>query len=94
MAAPTVGAVMADILPYLGVERTEDPGLQQVLVEDLVGDTLEEAQKKLAALGLTAKTLGQGDMVADQIPSPGQSLPGGSEVLLYLREKTDDERQD
>ena len=94
MAAPTVGAVMADILPYLGVERTEAPGLQQVLVEDLVGDTLEEAQKKLAALGLTAKTLGQGDMVADQIPSPGQSLPGGSEVLLYLREKTDDERQD
>ena len=37
MAAPTVGAILADILPYLGVPR-ESPG-EPFPVEDLMGKT-------------------------------------------------------
>ena len=33
-----------------------------------------------------AKIIGQGDSVTGQIPSPGESVPGGSQVLLYLGE--------
>ena len=87
MAAPTVGAAMADILPYLGVRRSfgeGDPAAQTVLLEDCVGMTPMDAEKKLAALGLQAKFSGTGEAVTAQIPAAGETLPGGSEVLLYL----------
>ena len=87
MAAPTVGAVMADILPYLGVERVfseEEAAGQQILVEDMTGLTGADAERKLKGNGLTAKLLGDGETVTGQIPAAGQTVPGGSQVLLYL----------
>ena len=89
MAAPTVGAVMADILPYLEVPRDlsdEDPALRQMVVEDYVGMTVREAEEKIAAIGLEARTVGEGDTVLGQVPAPGQIVPGGVRVLLYLQE--------
>ena len=32
----------------------------------------------------SAQTVGEGDTVIAQIPRPGQTLPGGSQVLLYF----------
>ena len=90
MAAPTVGAVMADILPYLEVKRNyteEDAAGREVTVEDYSGLTLAEAQKQLKALGITAETVGTGDTVTAQIPAPGNVIPGNSQVLLYLGEE-------
>ncbi len=90
MAAPTVGAVMADILPYLGVPRNyapEELAGQEIAVADCSGLTAGDAGRKLKELGLGCKTLGNGETVTDQIPSPGQRIPGGSEVLLYLGEE-------
>ena len=87
MAAPTVGAVMADILPYLGVERTfseEDLAGKEVVMEDLTGLTPEEAAKKLKLQDLSAAFSGTGETVTAQLPGPGRMLPGGSQVLLYL----------
>ena len=94
MAAPTVGAVMEDILPYLGVERSfseEDAAGQILIMEDLTGLTAEQAQQQLKNAGLTGKIQGTGETVLAQIPAPGQSLPGGSEVILYLEEKPETE---
>ena len=34
--------------------------------------------------GLTAAISGSGETVTGQIPSPGQTVPGGSQVLLFL----------
>ena len=90
MAAPTVGAVMADILPYLGVAQTfseEDAAGRTVLVEDLSGLTVKEAEKLLKASGLTLRTVGTGQTITGQIPSAGQSVPGQSQILAYLGEK-------
>ncbi len=86
MAAPTVGAVMADILPYLGVKQTfsqEDIAGKQVVVEDFQGLSQKEAEKILKANGLTAQHIGSGETVTGQIPAAGASVPGGSELLLY-----------
>ena len=85
MAAPTVGAVMADILPYLGVEKTGDAA-KQVVLEDYTGMTAAEAQKLLKQLDLTAVICGEGETVLSQLPVAGQSVPSGSQVLLYLSE--------
>ena len=90
MAAPTVGAVLADILPYLGVTqsfREEDAAGRVIVLEDLTGMTPKEAEKLLKAQSLTARTVGDGETVTGQIPAAGQSIPGTGEVLLYLGEE-------
>ena len=95
MAAPTVGAVMADILPYLGVEKTyapEDAAGQVVILEDYTGMTAQEAQKALKKLGLTAVLRGEGETITGQIPLAGQGVPGDSQVLLYLGETAEPQR--
>ena len=94
MAAPTVGAVMADILPYLGVAQHFPEGNvagKTVIMENLVGLSAEEAGKRLKEQSLTARFIGDGDTVTGQIPAAGEAVPGGSEVLLYLGETTPDQ---
>ena len=89
MAAPTVGAVMADILPYLGVQKKKtDSGSadQTVIMEDLTGLDAAEAVKQLASIGLKARFSGESGTVCRQIPGAGQPVQPGSEVLLYLEE--------
>ena len=89
MAAPTVGAVLADILPYLGVERQfspeEAPG-RTVILPDLTDSTQKEAEEALKKLGLTARFIGSGETVTAQLPAAGESVPGDSQLLVYLGE--------
>ncbi len=90
MAAPTVGAVMADILPYLGVSQTwseEDAAGRLMVMEDLTGMTAKDAEKLLKNQSLTAQFVGTGDTVTGQIPAAGEEISGGSQVLLYMGEK-------
>ena len=89
MAAPTVGAVLSDILPYLGVDRVEDPedaAGRLFVMEDLMGLTAAEAEKKLKDQYLTARLIGEGETVTGQIPAAGSGIAGGSQVLLYMGE--------
>ena len=89
MAAPTVGAVMGDILPYLGVERSfspEEEGGKEIVLEKYIDLTQKDAESKLKRIGLSAKFAGTGDTVTAQIPDAGQTVPGGSQILLYLGE--------
>ena len=89
MAAPTVGAVMADILPYLGVERhyaENDVASQEIVLDDYTGKTAEETEKLLKNQSLTARFIGNGETVTGQIPAAGKTVPGGSELLVYLGE--------
>lgn len=93
MAAPTVGAVMADILPYLGVQPTEegtDAALHSCTMPELTGMTAVQARQALQQAGLSMKAVGTADTVTAQLPQAGQTLPGGSEVLVYFG----DEKQD
>ena len=85
MAAPTVGAVMADILPYLGVARADNSG-QLIPMEDMTGFTLKASEERLKALGFTAECRGSEEFVTAQIPAAGTSIPFGSQVLLYFGE--------
>ncbi len=91
MAAPTVGAVLSDILPYLGVARSDalDAATQAVIMPDLTGMTVKDAKAALEALDLTGVFDGNENAVTDQLPSAGQSVPGGSQVLVYLGASTE-----
>ena len=89
MAAPTVGAVLSDILPYLEVHRNydpADPAGKSITVSDMTGMLPEVAQKLLEQQGLTCILSGTGNSVAAQIPAAGQTVSGNSQVILYLQE--------
>ena len=94
MAAPTVGAVLGDILPYLGVAQSfseEDIAGKEIVLPDLAGMTAKEAEKLLKENSLTAALVGTGEVVTGQIPAAGRTVPGGSQVLLYLGETPETE---
>lgn len=84
MAAPTVGAVLADILPYLEVPSQPVPGVE---LPDLTGLTAAQAEKKLKAIGLTAVVEGDGDLVYAQLPAAGQTVNTGTQVLVYVKKQ-------
>ena len=92
MAAPTVGAVMERILPYLGVSRNwteEDAAGRELVLEDYTGMTGDEAKASLEKQGLSFRAVGEGETVTAQVPSPGSTVPGDSEILLYFGTQTE-----
>ena len=92
MAAPTVGAVLADILPYLGVAPAypeEDAAAQQITVADYTGLTKQEVAQKLKEQQLTAVLAGTAQAVTAQIPAPGTVISGDSELMLYFGPQPD-----
>ena len=86
MAAPVVGKMMSDILPYLGVEpEYSDSELQTIdrAVPNVTGMSLAEAQRTLADSGLDCRVIGSGSAVTSQLPAANSVIASGSEVLLY-----------
>lgn len=55
---------------------------------DLSGMTAKEAAAVLKNLDLTAQMLGSDLSVTGQIPAAGQTVPAGSQVLLYFGTQT------
>ena len=87
MAAPTVRDVLADILPYLGVEpdySDAEIGSINIEVPDVRDLRSGEAEAALAEKSFRCTLKGEGDTVTDQLPAPGAEIPGNSEVILYL----------
>ncbi|MDD3164365.1 MAG: penicillin-binding transpeptidase domain-containing protein [Oscillospiraceae bacterium] len=87
MAAPTVRDVMADVLPYLGVDPEysgEDAALVDVTVPYLIGMTEAEAADALKQVNLQYRVVGDGETVTDQIAASGSQIPGESTVVLYM----------
>jgi stage V sporulation protein D (sporulation-specific penicillin-binding protein) len=87
MAAPTVGAVMADILPYLGVNTDygeSDPAGKRIVLPDFTNMTIPQVQQLLQQNGLKGKFIGNDETVTTQIPGPGTVVAGDSEVILYF----------
>ena len=87
MGAPTVRDVLADILPYLGIQPDySEEAVQRtdVSMPEVSGMALSDAKKALEEKNLTCRTVGQGDTVQGQVPAAGAIIPGGSETVLYL----------
>lgn len=87
MGAPTVRDVLADILPYLGIEPAysqKEAETADVSVPDLMDLTAEEAQAALKEKNLTYRSQGSGETVTGQVPGEGAIIPGGSEIILYF----------
>ena len=85
MGALSAGSLIADILDYLGVEKVySDSSYADVVVPNTVGLSEADAIKLLQSKGLGYRVVGDGAAVTDQLPAQGVSIPGKSEVVLYL----------
>ena len=86
MVAPTASSVMAEILPYLGIEPSysaEELLGMDTTVPNVIGSTVEQAKEKLKERALSYKIVGDGDTITDQTPAGGAIIPGKSTVILY-----------
>ena len=81
MAAPVASSIMAEILPYLGIEPTysadELVGADHT-VPNVVGLKRDEAATKLKEEGFSCRTVGDGETVTDQTPLGGAIVPNSA----------------
>ena len=93
MVAPVASQIMSEILPLLGVEpdyTAEELVGADTTVPNVVGQTREAAEDRLADMGFTFRTVGDGDTVTDQTPAGGAIVPGNASIILYLGQEKPD----
>lgn len=86
MVAPVNSKIMADILPYLGIEPTysaEELLGADTTVPYVIGSSVEDAKRRVESRGFTCKVVGTGNTITDQTPAGGAVIPGKSTVILY-----------
>ncbi len=92
VAAPYAGALMEQVLSYLGVERRyseEEASRMSVTVDNYKGLALEKAIQKIGSTNLTYEVIGNGSTVTSQIPAAGEVLTSiNGKVYLYTGGET------
>lgn len=92
IAAPVVGRIMSDILPYLGVEAVytdEELASLSIEVPRVVGGEKSWAQSVVKNAKLGVKIVGDGDRVTAQYPVSGSKIPSTATVILYCGAEPD-----
>lgn len=91
IAAPVIAELFDNILPYLGIEAkyTEEEmneyNIGEITVPNFVGKTKKEINelKKVYEISYIY-FLGDGDVVKEQFPLPGEKINKNSDLILYL----------
>lgn len=86
MAAPVVGHILSEVLPYMGIQpvyNDEEKNDLDVAVPKLQGKNIGQATEILEKMGLTVKVVGNGDSVTDQLPAPNAFVAPKSQVIIY-----------
>ncbi len=93
IAAPMAGALIANILDYMGIEKqysADELAGAAAPMPYVVGSELTVAKGAVQSAGFECRTVGTGNVVTHQVPAAGVSIPGGSNVILYLGEEAPD----
>ncbi len=96
MAAPLVGQMMADILPYLGVRpqySEAERAAMDAVMPQTVGRSLGEAAEAVRKAGLRFRTIGEGGTVTAQLPAAYCEIARGTEIILYLDADMSNEKE-
>lgn len=93
IAAPVIAELFDNILPYMGIEEryTESEikkyDIGSFEVPDFVGKTREEVKKLLKIYDFgELYSLGEGEIVKEQFPLPGETVNKDSNLILYFGE--------
>ena len=91
MVAPYVGNILADVLPYLGIEESTGSVAANVMVPNVRGISLDEATEQMEARGLKVRVVGGGETITDQAPAGNMKIAADSTVVLYAGAEKDRE---
>lgn len=90
VAAPVVKEIFENILPYLGIEPkyTDQEltleGVGDVDIPNVLQKSLSEVRQEARELGLTLEVLGEGNIVKEQFPLPGEKVSKGTKLIIYI----------
>ena len=88
-AAPFASQIFSEILPMLGIEKTDGSAQRAVVtMPDVTGMNLTDARAILRELGLENVTDGTSRTVTGQLPPPGARVPEGFCAMLYVSGET------
>lgn len=90
IAAPVIGELFDNILPYMGIEEKytekdlEEYQVGRFSVPDFVGKTRQEVKDLLKVYEFgEVYSSGDGELVSEQFPLPGDSVNRKSDLVLY-----------
>ena len=85
IASPVFSRLASKVLPYLGVERrVEVRGeVRQVVVPDVGGLAVSEAQALLQRAGCEVEIVGDGSRIIGQVPAAEAKVSAGTLVYIY-----------
>ncbi len=92
IAAPIVGSILADVLPYMGIEpQFTEEELEAVATQTplVLDKDIHEAESILRIAGLKSRILGNGTKVLKQVPGYMEPIPKDSTVVLYTEEEAE-----
>lgn len=95
VAAPVVGAILSEILPYMGVETNytaAELAIINVTVPNAVGQSAHMGMAAMTQKQLSAVIVGGGDTVIAQVPASGSVIQKGSTVILYTDQESQEEK--
>ena len=89
VAAPVVGAMLGDILPYMGIEPNYTEAELEAMtgkVKDVTGSLVHDAMTVLRLQGYSVTVVGDGSVVVAQSPEAKSELSAGGTITLYTDE--------
>ena len=91
IAAPVAGEILGNILPYLGInpdyseQELKDYKLGSISVPDFVGKTKKEEKTVFESFSEgELYIVGEGEVVTEQFPVPGEMVNENSDIILYM----------
>lgn len=95
IAAPYIGALMEEILPYYGVEpiyTDEELENKTISAPFLVQGRVAYVTTFAESLGFEVEVVGDGEYVKAQSPAPGAEVePGSAKIILYTTDEAVDQ---
>lgn len=94
ISAPVAQKILADTLPYLGIEPVyteEEIAKMNSVTPSVVGKEISTATSLIAAQNLEYYVVGKGNTVLKQVPEGGTTIPQGGQVVLYTDDTDSDQ---
>ena len=91
VAAPVVGSILNDVLPYLGIEpqyTAEELEKIDMSTPYVIDYLIHDAEASIRIAGLKSRVIGNGTTVIRQTPGAGEPTPRDGTVILYTEEET------
>ena len=95
VAGPVMQELLANTLPYLNIVpifnevEQQMEGIIPVEVPDLRGKTKEEVEEILKDLSIGFNITGEGNIITEQFPMPGDKINQGQNIILRVQPQTE-----